>query len=136
VIQAHRSGWAGSPWPGRRLLLTAVIRRPRRPAGRGWCANSPRADPPRDPVWTAAIGSATPDEAYAVAVEAYAHSRLGDAAAAFGRARDSSSTNLAASAGYNLGVTLGQLDRPHGGSGGPASWDYIVIANPVLFPGK
>ena len=43
----------------------------------------PAADPPRDPVWTAAIGSATADEAYAVAVEAYAHSRLDDAAAAF-----------------------------------------------------
>jgi hypothetical protein len=23
-----------------------------------------------------------------------------------------------------------------GGSAGPASWDYIVVANPVLFPGE
>ena len=72
----------------------------------------PTADPPRAPVWTAAIGSATPDEAFAVAVAAYAHSRLDDATAAFRRARDSSSTDLAATAGVNLGVVLGELRRP------------------------
>jgi tetratricopeptide (TPR) repeat protein len=72
----------------------------------------PGADPPRAPVWIAARGSATPDEAYAVAVAAYAHSRLDDAAAALRRARDSSSTDLAASAGVNLGVVLGELGRP------------------------
>jgi hypothetical protein len=64
------------------------------------------ADPPRSPVWTAAIGSATADEGHAVGLAAYAHSRLDDAVAAFRRARDSSSTDLAATAGYNLGVML------------------------------
>jgi hypothetical protein len=72
----------------------------------------PAADPPRAPVWTAAIGCATPDEASAVGVAAYAHSRLDDAAAAFRRARDSSSTDLAASAKGNLGVVLHELGRP------------------------
>jgi hypothetical protein len=24
----------------------------------------------------------------------------------------------------------------HGGAGGPASWDYILIADPVTFPGN
>jgi hypothetical protein len=73
----------------------------------------PAADPPCAPVWTAAIGSATPDEAYAVAVAAYAHSRLDDAAAALRRARDSFRPDVAASAaGPNLGVVLGDLGRP------------------------
>jgi tetratricopeptide (TPR) repeat protein len=73
----------------------------------------PAADPPRDPVWSAAIGSATADEAYAVAVAADGHFRLNDAVAAFRRARDSSSTGLAASAEINLGIVLGKLGRPH-----------------------
>ena len=72
----------------------------------------PTAEPPSDPVWATAIGSATSEEAYAVAVAAYAYSRLDDAAAAFRRAQDSSSTDVAALAGVGLGVTLGQLDRP------------------------
>jgi tetratricopeptide (TPR) repeat protein len=71
----------------------------------------PAADPPRDPVWTAAIGSATPDEAYAVALAAYAHSRLDDAVAAFRRAGDSSSTDLAVAARANLGIVLEELFR-------------------------
>ena len=37
----------------------------------------------------------------------------GDAVAAFRRARDSPSTDLAASAEGNLGVVLGDLGRPH-----------------------
>jgi tetratricopeptide (TPR) repeat protein len=72
----------------------------------------PAADPPRGPVWSAAIGSATPDEAFAVGVAAYAHSRLDDAVAAFRFARDSPSTNLAARAKFNLGATLAELGRP------------------------
>jgi tetratricopeptide (TPR) repeat protein len=72
----------------------------------------PTADPPPGAVWAAAIGSATPDEAHAVASAAYAHSRLDDAAAAYRRARDSSTTNLAASAEINLGFVLGKLGRP------------------------
>ena len=71
----------------------------------------PGADPPRDQVWTAAIGSANPEQAFVVAVAAYDHSRLDDAAAALRRARDSSSPDLAAWAGVNLGVVLGELGR-------------------------
>jgi tetratricopeptide (TPR) repeat protein len=71
------------------------------------------AAPPRDPVWAAAIDSATAAEASAVGLAAYTHDRLDDAAAAFTRARDSSTTDLAASAGFNLGVVLAQLGRPH-----------------------
>jgi tetratricopeptide (TPR) repeat protein len=71
----------------------------------------PAADPPRATVWTAAIGSATPDEAYAVAHAAYAHSRLDDAVAAMRRARHSSSTDVAASAGVGLGQLLNELGR-------------------------
>jgi hypothetical protein len=72
----------------------------------------PAADPPRSAVWTAAVGSATPDEAYAVGVAAYGHSRLDDAVAAFRCARDSSSTARAASAEINVGVVLAKLGRP------------------------
>jgi tetratricopeptide (TPR) repeat protein len=72
----------------------------------------PGADPPRAQVWTAAIGSATPDEAYAVGIAAYGHSRLDDAAAAFRRARDSSNTDVAVAARANLGVMLERLSRP------------------------
>jgi len=71
----------------------------------------PGAAPPRDPVWAAAIDTATATEAFAVAVAAYTHARLADAATAFNRARDSSITELAALAGYNLGVMLGRLGR-------------------------
>ena len=71
----------------------------------------PTAEPPRDRVWTAAIGSATPEQAFVVAFAAYVHSRLDDAAAALRRARDSSSPDLAAWAGVNLGVVLGKLGR-------------------------
>jgi tetratricopeptide (TPR) repeat protein len=70
------------------------------------------ADSPQSSVWTAAIASATPDEASAVGDEAYAHSRLEDAAAAFRRARRSSTTDLSAFAGVNLGGVLGELGRP------------------------
>jgi tetratricopeptide (TPR) repeat protein len=71
----------------------------------------PGAAPPRDPVWAAAIDTATATEAFAVAVAAYTHSRLADAATAFNRARDSSIDELAVLAGNNLGVMLGRLGR-------------------------
>ena len=69
--------------------------------------------PPRDAVWAAAIDSATAVEASAVGLAAYTRGRLDDAAAALTRARDLSTTDLAAFAEFNLGFVLGQLDRPH-----------------------
>ncbi len=73
--------------------------------------DKPGAEPPRDPAWVAAIETATVAEASSVAVAAYSHSRLTDAATAFTRARDSSIDEVAAIAGYNLGVVLGELGR-------------------------
>ena len=58
-----------------------------------------------------ALSSATAEQAAAVGATAYIYSRLTDSAAAFSRARDSSIGQLAARAGFNLGVTLGQLGR-------------------------
>ena len=73
--------------------------------------DKPGAEPPRDPAWVAAIETATVVEAFAVGVAAYSHSRLKDAATAFTRARESSVDEVAAIAGYNLGVVLGELGR-------------------------
>ena len=73
--------------------------------------DQPSAAPPRDPLWAAAIDTATDTEAFAVALAAYSHSRLADAATAFTRARHSSIDELAALAGFNLGVVLGELGR-------------------------
>jgi tetratricopeptide (TPR) repeat protein len=72
--------------------------------------DKPGAEPPRDPAWVAAIETATTaTEAFAVGVAAYRHSRLKDAATAFTCARESSVDGVAAIAGYNLGVVLGEL---------------------------
>ena len=72
--------------------------------------DKPGAEPPRDPAWVAAIETATTaTEAFAVGVAAYRHSRLKDATTAFTCARESSVDGVAAIAGYNLGVVLGEL---------------------------
>ena len=71
----------------------------------------PGAEPPRDPSWAAALGTATDVQAFAVAIAAYKCSRFEDTVAGFARVRESSIDELAASAGFNLGVVLGELDR-------------------------
>jgi tetratricopeptide (TPR) repeat protein len=71
----------------------------------------PAVGPPRGAVWTAAIGTATAEEAAAVAVAAYAYSRLDETVAALQRAKDSSNFILASWAKTNLGGALGTLGR-------------------------
>ena len=73
--------------------------------------DKPGAEPPSDLAWDAAIETATAVKAFAVAVAAYSHSRLKDAATALNRARESSVDEVAAVAGFNLGVVLGELGR-------------------------
>jgi tetratricopeptide (TPR) repeat protein len=72
----------------------------------------PGAGPPLSVTWDAAIQTATDAEASGVGIAAYQFGLLDDAAAAFDRAWDSSTGQIAAVAGYNLGVVLGELDRP------------------------
>ncbi|WP_429420077.1 tetratricopeptide repeat protein [Nocardia sp. GAS34] len=67
---------------------------------------------PPDPVWATAIDTATDTQAAYISQSAYGHARLTDTEAALTRARESSNPEIAASAGYNLGVALRQLDRP------------------------
>jgi tetratricopeptide (TPR) repeat protein len=85
--------------------------------------DKPDAEPPRDPAWTAAIQTVTDAQASAVGVTAYRWSRLDDAAAAFDRARASSFDEVAAIAGYNVGVVLGELGR---------SADAVVVYEEVV----
>ena len=74
-------------------------------------SDRPGAKAPREPVWVAAIESANDAQASAVALAAYQWSRLKDAASAFNRARQSTDSQIAARAGYNLGVVYGELGR-------------------------
>ncbi len=71
----------------------------------------PDAKPPHNPTWAAAIQTVADTQATAVALAAYRCTRLEDAMAALARARDSSIDEVAATAGYNLGVVLGELGR-------------------------
>jgi tetratricopeptide (TPR) repeat protein len=71
----------------------------------------PGARPPLSRTWEAAIQSATDAEASAVAIAAYQFGLLDEAATAFDRAWDSSTGQIAAVAGNNLGVVLGELGR-------------------------
>jgi tetratricopeptide (TPR) repeat protein len=73
--------------------------------------DKPGAEPPRDPSWTAALQTATDVQAFAVALAAYECFRFEDAMTGFARARESSIDELAAIAGFNLGVGLGELGR-------------------------
>jgi tetratricopeptide (TPR) repeat protein len=69
------------------------------------------ADLPRDAAWVAALDSARDAQALAVATAAYEHARLEDARRALTRAKNSGLDEVAALAGYNLGVVLGDLER-------------------------
>ena len=80
-------------------------------------SDRPGTQPPPDPVWAAAIHTASPTEAFTVGAVAYRHSRFADAMEAMIRARDSSVDELAARAGINLGFVLRKLG-PGGGCGG------------------
>ena len=71
----------------------------------------PAAAPPVDASWTAAVESAADGQALTVGVAAYRYARLDRAIEAFSRARESSLDQVAAIAGYNLGVALGELNR-------------------------
>ena len=71
----------------------------------------PGARPPLPRTWDAAIQTATGAEASAVGTAAYQFGLLDRAAAALDRARGSSTGQIAAVAGYNLGVVLGELGR-------------------------
>ena len=74
--------------------------------------DKPGTKPPPDPSWTAALETATDVQAFAVAVAAYRCSRFEDAMTGFARVRESSTDQLAATGGFNLGVVLGELGRP------------------------
>ncbi len=71
----------------------------------------PGAEPPRDPSWAVALETATDAQAFAVAMAAYECSRFEHTMTGLARVRESSIDQLAAKAGYNLGVVLGELGR-------------------------
>jgi tetratricopeptide (TPR) repeat protein len=73
--------------------------------------DKPSAEPPREPSWSVAVQTATDAQAMSVAISAFEYLRFTDAVTAFARARESSSAEVNATAGYNLGVTLGRLGR-------------------------
>lgn len=68
-------------------------------------------EPPHEAAWAAATNDATDAQALAVASAAYEHAQFDTAADALSRARESSIDDVAALAGYNLGVVLGDLGR-------------------------
>jgi hypothetical protein len=71
----------------------------------------PAAAPPVDASWTAAVESAVDGQALAVGVAVYRYARLDRSIEALSRALESSLDQVAAIAGYNLGVALGELNR-------------------------
>jgi hypothetical protein len=71
----------------------------------------PGVEPPREASWLAATETASDAQALAVGTSAYGHSRLDHARRALVRARESTLDEVAAIAGFNLGVVLGELDR-------------------------
>ncbi len=73
--------------------------------------NRSGGEPPHEAAWAAATNDATDAQALAVASAAYEHAQFDTAADAFSRARESSIDDVAALAGYNLGVVLGDLGR-------------------------
>jgi hypothetical protein len=74
--------------------------------------DQPGAQPPRDETWAKAIDGAADAAAFAVGATAYLHGRYDDARIAFTSAKQSSASEAAASAGFNLGVTSEKLQRP------------------------
>jgi tetratricopeptide (TPR) repeat protein len=73
--------------------------------------DKPGAEPPRDASWGAAIETAADAQALTVGVAAYGYARSDRAIEALSRARESSLDELAAIAGFNLGVVFGELGR-------------------------
>lgn len=71
----------------------------------------PASGSPPGPVWEAAIETAHDAQATSVAHAAYLHRELERSMVALTRARRSSTGDVAAMAGYNLGVVLDDLDR-------------------------
>jgi tetratricopeptide (TPR) repeat protein len=67
---------------------------------------------PPDGAWDAAIANAADAQALGVATAAYYGGRLDDARRALTAARQSTVDEVAALAGYNLGVVLGDLAQP------------------------
>ena len=108
----------GLEWALRRVAATVALLQQDHHGSRAYdyvirlVDEQPAADPPRAPVWAAAIGSATPEQALVVGFAAFAHLRLDDAEAALRRARDSSSAELAALAEIQLGFVLALQRRP------------------------
>jgi tetratricopeptide (TPR) repeat protein len=72
--------------------------------------DKPDRPPVREEAWTAALASARDAQALAVATSAFIQ-RERIALDAFARARTSSVDEIAAAAGFSLGVVLGTLDR-------------------------
>ncbi len=73
--------------------------------------DSPCAPPAREEAWKAAVIRATDAQAAAVATSAYNQARKDIAVKTFARARTSPVDEVAAPAGYNLGVLFGELNR-------------------------
>ncbi|HEX5925294.1 MAG TPA: hypothetical protein VFY45_15800, partial [Baekduia sp.] len=73
--------------------------------------DAPEARRPPDAAWHAASHDVTDVQAMSVAESAYAYGRLDIALQAYEAARASSQANIAATAGHNAGVVLGELDR-------------------------
>ncbi len=67
-------------------------------------------DPPLEETWRVAVSTAADVEAFTVGVNAYLQDRPKSAEAAFRRAWNSDVPQVAADAGYNLGVTLTDAD--------------------------
>jgi tetratricopeptide (TPR) repeat protein len=74
-------------------------------------ADAREASPPSDAAWQAATHGVTDEQAMSVGTSAYNYGRRDVALQAFEAARTSSQANIAARAGHNAGVVLGELDR-------------------------
>jgi tetratricopeptide (TPR) repeat protein len=73
--------------------------------------DAPEASPPADAAWQAATHDVTDERAISVGESAYKYRCLDIALQAYEAARTSSQANIAATAGHNVGVVLGELDR-------------------------
>ena len=116
ILAAHEAFAAGLTWALEPVAGTiSLLQRARSYVAYDYVVRlvdaRPGARPPLPQTWDAAIQTATDAEAFAVAEAAYQFGFLDKAATAFDRARGSSTGQIAAAAGYNLGVVLGQLGR-------------------------
>lgn len=71
----------------------------------------PDTRPVREEVWTAVAAGAPAEQSFAIGTSAYDQGRLDVASQAFARARGSCVDEVAAAAGYNHAVVLGELRR-------------------------